>query len=332
MADRTSISANSTSDFEEQQVYQIGHDMALGGDGLRLAARLTYAITRPGLDASIPPVNAHTLFANVEATYPLIRQQALTLRGAVGMDFVNQRILFAGAPLSRDRIRVAYLRFDADAIDLKGVGPGGSIGWRANGTIELRKGLGILGASPNCLATPAVCADPAFVPPSLTQGNPQATVLRGSANAEANVLRGLTLALAPRFQVSSAPLFGFEQMALGNFTVGRGFDPGAETGDAGVAVTVEARFRPFRLRQNDRLEIQPYVFSDNGWVWRRLSPTPNPQSLHSLGAGLRMVWASKVRFDLSGAVPLSTLPGEAGRRDARILGTLAINLLPWRPR
>lgn len=332
MGDHTTLAAYSTSDFEEQQIYQFGHDLALGSDGLRLGVRANYAITRPGLGPTVPGVTAHTLFTNLEASYPLVRRLAFTMRAATGLDLLNQQVSFGGAPLSRDRLRVAYLRLDMDAIDLKGVGPGGSIGWRAVGSLELRKGLDILGDSPNCVAQAALCRSAGYVPPSLSVGDPRATVFRASGTVEANIIRGLTLALSPRAQVASAPVFAFEQLSLGNFTIGRGFDPGAVAGDSGVALAAEARLRPFQLNQHAQLDIQPYAFTDNGWIWHKLSPIPSPEVLTSVGAGVRFTWASQARLDLSGAFPLSRVAGESQRRDARVLATLAVNILPWRPR
>jgi len=331
MGDRTTLAVYSTSDFHEQQIYSLGHDMLLGGNGLRLGGHLTYAETAPTLGATVPPVDVRTVYANLELGYPLVRRQAFTLRGAMGLDLLNQKVRFGGAPLSRDRLRVAYLRFDMDGLDVKGVGPDGSVGWRANGAVELRKGVSLMGASPYCAASPALCAAPGFVPPSIAQGNPQATVLRASASVEMHLLRPLTFVIAPRMQISSDPVFAFEQFSLGNFTLGRGYDPGALIGDSGVGFAAEARMTPFRLTPQSRFELQPYVFSDNGWTWLKRSAVPGPQSLHSVGGGMRITFGGQARLDLSAAVPLSTLPGEANRRPVRVLASLAVNLLPWRP-
>ena len=330
MGDRTTLAVYSTSDFREQQIYSIGHEMLLGGNGLRLGGHLTYAETSPTLGAAVPPVDGRTVYANLELGYPLIRRQAFTLRSALGLDILNQKVLFGGAPLSRDRLRVAYVRFDMDSVDLKGVGPDGSVGWRANGTVELRKGLNILGASPDCATALALCGAAGFVPPSIAQGNPQATVLRASATVEAHLLRPLTFMISPRMQISSDPVFAFEQSSLGNFTIGRGFDPGTLTGDSGVGFIAEARMTPFRLSPQSHLELQPYLFSDNGWTWQRRSPLPGARHLNSVGGGLRITLSGQARLDLSAAVPLSTLPGETNRRPVRGLVSLAVNMLPWR--
>ncbi len=329
LGDQTSISAYTTAQTHEQQIYQLGEDVRLGGDGLRLGGHLTYAVTRPNLGDDIPPVRAHTLLANIELGYPLVRRQAGNLRLNGGLDILNQNVSFAGLPLSRDRLRIGYLRLDFDALDLAGHGPGGSIGWRGSGSIELRHGFSILGASPNCRAEIARCAVATFVPPSLTSGDPQATVVRASGTFEWHPVNPVVFALSPRAQIASGPLAAYEQMSLGNFTVGRGYFPGVLTGDDGAGVQVEVRKTPIRLSRDGQFSAQPYGFVDNGWVWRRLSGLGG-QRLSSIGLGSRVDLGRFGRIDGSVAVPVSTVPGEDKRRKAIFLLSYSATLYPVR--
>jgi hemolysin activation/secretion protein len=329
MGDRTMLAYYSTSDFSEQHIAQFGHDFLIGKNGLRFGGRMTYAWTKPDLGPTIPDVSARTLFLNAEASYPFIRRQAFTLRGALGVDLINQRVAFAGAPLSEDRVRVGYLRLDADAVDLKGVGPSGNVGWRMNGSIEARKGLDILGASLNCGKNLAICSLPSFIGPSLIDGNPTATVFRASANVELRPIRKLTVSFSPRVQTSSSALFAFEQFSTGNYSIGRGFDPGSIVGDRGAGFQTEVKLDTFRLSPKSIFDVQPYVFADNAWVWDRASPIRNPQKLRSIGGGMRIGIASRARLDLSVALPRTILPGETKRRDPRFLASLTTNILPW---
>jgi hemolysin activation/secretion protein len=331
--DRTYVALNSSAQTREQQVLQLGHDLAIGGNGLRLGGRFTYAWTRPDLGPAVPNVVSRTLFANLEASYPLKRGQAASLLGAMGLDFVNQRVRFNGNPLSQDRVRVAYLRLDGERVDLSGRGPGGASRYRFAGSLELRQGLSIFDASRDCLANPVACAAPGVVPPSLIGGSPSATVLRASGLAEYRFGKKLTVSVSPRGQIASGGVFGFERFALGNYTVGRGYDPGTLTGDDGVAVAGEIRHDPLRLSQKARLALQPYAFVDAGWVWSRNLPkgSANPLNLVSAGAGTRLFWSDRARLDLSGAVALKDAgPVKAG--DVRVLFTLSTRLIPWSSR
>jgi hemolysin activation/secretion protein len=329
LGDQTTLSAYSTAEFREQQIYQIGEEMRLGSQGLRLGGHLTYARTRLDLDPAIPPVRARTFLANAEIGYPLIRRQGGNVRLNGGMDILNQSVDFAGVPLSRDRLRIAYLRLDLDALDLAGHGPGESIGWRAQGSIELRRGLSIFGASPNCATDPARCAIAGFVPPSISVANPEATVLRATAAIEWHPLQPLIVAISPRVQVASAPLAAYEQMSLGNFTIGRGFFPGTLTGDDGAGAQIELRKTPIRLLRSGSMELQPYLFADNGWVWRHSSGLGG-QRLSTVGGGSRFDMGRLGRLDTSIAIPVSTVPGEAKRRKPLFLLTYSAILFPFR--
>lgn len=334
LGDQTTLSAYSTSEFRKQQIYQVGHQFMLGASGLQLSGHVTYAITRPRLPAPDPGVVAHTLYANAEAVYPLVRGQAFTLHGAVGLDIVNQSVTLHGGPLSRDRLRVGYARLDLDAMDLKGRGPDGTVLWRIDATAEVRHGLSIFGASPDCRTNP-ICQT-GFIPPGVFIGDPEATVLRASANIDLHPWRWLDLSLAPRVQWASAPVFGFEQFSLGNYTVGRGFDPGKIVGDDGAAFAFEARGPVARFSANSHLTVQPYAFSDNGWAWRRFA-SGNPQELHSLGLGVRTNFEGAAQFDLAVAIPVSkVLPDDGGMVSRRppplFLATFTAAILPWRYR
>ncbi|MBC7520727.1 MAG: ShlB/FhaC/HecB family hemolysin secretion/activation protein [Sandarakinorhabdus sp.] len=328
LADRTSVSLYSTADFKEQQVLQLGHEFGIGGNGLRLGGHFTYAWTKPTLGPTVPDVLAKSLYANIEASYPFIRTQALTLRGAAGFDYVNQNVEFGARPLSEDRLRVGYVRLDADAVDMRGVGPRGTIGWRLAGTVEIRKGINIFGASPNCLASPGSCGG-SVVPPSLVDGDPTATVGRFSGLAELRFLPNMTLATQPRAQVSSAPLFSFESFAAGNYTIGRGYDPGVISGDSGVGFSTELRYDRLGILPEYEIGAQPYAFVDTQWVWNRGSAAgADPQQVSSVGGGARLSWSDRARLDVSLAVPVRDAgPTKSG--DVRVLMSLTVRLLPW---
>lgn len=328
LGDRTSLSAYTTADFQEQQVVAASHDMLIGGEGFRIGARATYAWTRPDLGAAVPPVRARTFFANAEASYPVVRTLGAGLLAAGGFDFVNQNVRFNGLPLSRDRLRVVYARLDADAIDTHGVGPGGTTGWRLAGSLEVRRGLDIFNASPNCVASPARCAGTA-VPPSLVDGDSTATVIRAQGVAEAHVTRKLIFSITPRGQYAHAALPSFEQFSLGNYTLGRGYDPGTLAADSGVGAAAELRATDIALFPKARIAAEPYVFVDAAWVWNRYVPSPpDPQRLVSIGGGVRLNYADRARIDMTLAVPVRDA-GTIRSGDVRFLISLTTRLVPW---
>jgi hemolysin activation/secretion protein len=328
MGDRTSLSFYTTPDFDEQMIVQIGHDFLVGGSGLRLGGRYTHAWSRPDV-AGVPPILAQTEIVAFDARYPLLRTQAASLGLTGGLEIVNADVDFDGVALTRDRLRIGYLRLDGEMIDMKGVGSGGSTGWRLLGALELRQGMDILSASPDCRAAPLACVGPDTLPPGLLFSDPTAMLVRFQGRAELRLAQHLVVTLSPRAQYTSAPLASYEAFALGNFTLGRGFDPGALSGDSGVGLATEIAFPGQVISARAQLQAEPYVFADAGWVWSNFAASPaGSRALGSVGAGVRTLWGDKMRLDAVVAVPTRTV-GLRQAGDVRFLVTLTTRLWPW---
>jgi len=337
LGDRTTIALFSTADFDEQQTLQLGHDFRLGSEGLTLSGQFTYAWADPDLGDPRLDVKARTLLATAEASYPIIRTQAQTLRGAFGLDLINQRVRFNGLPLTKDHLRVAYLRMDLESMDpgsLSRVG-GYSIAeprWRFLGGLELRQGLDIFGASEDCGPGFARCRARGAVPISRLEGDPTATVFRFNAYGEYRPVPNIAFALGMKGQATRDPLLSFEEFSTGNYTVGRGYDPGTLLGDNGLGFQAELRFGSIVPRTADAISAQPYVFVDTGWVWNedRLNARDVRQNLTSIGGGVRALYGDKAQLDVALAVPLE----RAGvlmteKPDVRLLVSLTTRLWPW---
>ena len=330
LGDRTSLSLYSTSDFEEQQTVQLAHDMRLGPQGLNLAGSFTYAWARP----SIPDAHvlAKTLLGTVELGYPFIRRQAQTVRGSIGMDIINQDVDFNHNDLSRDRLRVLFLRLGADVL-ASDFGPGFSAAeppWHITGLAELRQGLHVLGASHDCGPLAVNCLGPGEIPPSRLEGESDATVLRFTGYGEFRPMPKLTLALGMRAQYAWKPLLSFEQFSAGNYTVGRGYDPGALLGDKGLGTQLEVRYGSRIPVSVKRPAVEGYAFWDHTEVRSEGSVViPGREHLNSIGAGARVNW-NRFILDAGLAVPLTHLGPLNRRPDPRVLISLSTRLWPWR--
>lgn len=328
--DRLTFGVYSTADFDEQQVYQGGYDMLVGSHGLRIGARATYAITRPTIEPTRPDIFGRTVFASLEASYPVKRSQAFSLTGAGGIEILEQKLRFAGLPLSRDQLRTAYMRLDGETIDLKGIGPSGTVGYRARGSVQLRQGVSILSASADCGTPNPVCATPGFVPLSVVGADPTATLIRANAEIELRPSTQFTVLFAPRAQYSAQRLPAFEQFSTGNYTIGRGFDPGALVGDKGVGFQTEARLDSFRLTRSGSFSLQPFAFADHVWVWNDGIAKSN--RLSSVGGGVRAFLPGRMRLEVMAAAPVNRIFGETKKRDVRLLASLTTVILPWKAR
>jgi hemolysin activation/secretion protein len=319
LGDSTFASVYSTLDFKEQQIVQVGHSFRPGSEGLTVNGQFTYAWTRPSIDREPgdPRIKARTLFATLSLAYPIIRAQSHNLTLAGGLDYIDQKVDFFG-PLTRDHLRVAFLRADFDAVDLKSRRPK----WRIGGGIEVRKGFDILGASNRC-------CDDGDTPPSRADGQATATLVRLNASGEFALGKSIAVAVSPRAQIGFDPLLSFEEFTAGNYTVGRGYDPAILTGDSGAGVALELRGPRVAMFKRARFLVQPYVFGDAAWVWNK-NEDGDPDHIKSAGGGLRAAWNEQMAIDAAVAVPLEKAGLDHKRGNPRFLLTLTTRLLPWR--
>jgi hemolysin activation/secretion protein len=324
LADRTTFSIYSTPDFQEQQTIQVAHDMRLGSDGMSLAGSFTYAWARPTVPNA--KVLARTLFATTELSYPFVRHQLETVRGSVGLDFVNQSVAVNHLPLSRDQLRVLFGRLGVDAVgDADAAGYSAAVPpWHFNGLFEVRQGLRLLDATPDC----TILSCP--LKPSRSGGQSDATLVRFTALGEIRPAPQFTLALTMRGQYAWKSLLSFEQFAAGNYTVGRGYDPGAILGDRGFGTQLEMRYGSRVAQSARKPAIEGYAFWDQALVGNRdhVSSTGGPERLHSVGTGLRISW-QRFSLDTNLAVPLSRVGSSNRRPSPRLLISLTTRLWPW---
>ena len=318
LGDVTTLAFYSTFDFKEQKILQASHSFRPGSEGLVIDGQVTYAWTKPDIDAEgpTPDLKAKTLFWTIGARYPLKRTQSSNIWAGAGFDYVDQKVDFIG-PLSRDKLRVLWLRGEWDAVDLTSRRPA----WKANALVELRKGLDIFDAS-DC--------DDGCDPgkgPSRFDGEADATVLRVAGQAELALGRNFAIAIAPRAQYGFDPLLSFEEFTAGNYTVGRGYDPATLSGDSGVGLTAELRGPRLMPITRSQLSLQPYLFGDAAWVWDR-NDGEGAHHLKSAGGGVRAELGDRFRLDGTVAVPLEKAGFEDRKGDVRLLVTLTSRILP----
>jgi hemolysin activation/secretion protein len=328
LGDQTTLGFFSTADFKEQLVGQLGEEIRVGRQGLTLGGGLTYAVTKPTIGAG-GGLTSKTLIGSLSARYPVLRSQANNVNFSGGLDIIDQRARVAGSLITNDKLRVIYGKFDADAIDSNSLT--GSSGyssaeprWRVAGSFELRHGIGALGSSLNC-GTLVRC-------PSRAEGDATAFVVRASGYGEIRPVKNLAFSLAPRVQYAKKALLSFEEFSTGNYTVGRGYDPGILSGDRGVAAAGEIKVGSLIAKTTKSVAVQGYVFGDAAVVWNRDSDLRalNPQKLYSAGGGVRLGYGQRINLDLGAAVPLKRAGLQTKRGDVRILANLTVRLIPWK--
>jgi hemolysin activation/secretion protein len=321
LGDVTSLAFYSTPDFKEQKILQAAHSFRPGGEGLTVDGQFTYAWTEPDIDAgdAVPDLESRTLFWTIGTRFPFVRSQTSNLWGGIGFDFVDQKVDFFG-PLTRDKLRVLWLRANWDAVDLTSRRPK----WRADAQVELRKGLDIFDATDGCNG---LCP-PGRIPTTRIDGEADAMVLRAAATGELALGRDFAIAVSPRAQYAFDPLLSFEEFTAGNYTVGRGYDPSVLAGDSGVGLLAEIRGPRLRPIKSSELTLQPYLFGDAAWVWNKNDDGLADDHLKSAGGGVRAELSDRLRFDTAVAVPLEKTGFENRKGDVRLLVTLTGRILP----
>lgn len=336
MGDRTSLALFSTIDIEEQQTVQFGHDFGIGGDGMRLGGQLTYSWTEPDIGLAGFEVESETLFATLSASYPLRRTRSATHVARAGFDYVDQDVDVNGVGLTRDRVRMGFLRLDSAFVDSASVGSAGGYTpyeprFRAHGAVELRQGFDVFGAAPDCRPSPLACVVNGQSPARI-EADPTPTVLRAEGQVEYRPIPPLKFALGLDGQFTRDPLPAFEEFSAGNYSIGRGYDPGSVLGDSGIGVSLEAAYGSLVPKTTRAVALQPFVFTDVAWAWNE-DPSRRPQNpdrLWSAGGGIRLAWGSLVQADVTLAVPLERPDLAVSRGDVRLLFSLTTRLLPWR--
>ena len=332
LGDETMLSIYSAQDWDEQLVASAHHEFRVGGEGLTLGLAGTIAFTEP--DIAGPNVfSSETFIASAYARYPLIRSQSKNLTVSAGGDFIDQSVEFTGQDFSEDNLRVAFARLDywgSDSESLNGQGGYSAFEPRISyhASLEVRQGIGGLGASPSCGVGFVNCTAPGFIPPSRLDADSSGFLVRGESGFTFRPTPLLGMSMRSRFQYSPDALLGYEQFSGGNFTIGRGYDPGAIIGDNGYGAQFELFYGSLMPETAGSAAVQPFVFFDLAQVSVNNVPDDKDR-LYSAGGGMRMSIGRQAVLDVTVAVPLEQTDFATRKGSARALVSLTVQLEPW---
>ncbi len=292
--ERTSLVAYSTLDNPEQRVYEILSEARVGGEGLTVRGSVSYGASAPGGELAPLELQGRSLVAEAGLNYPLIRERTRNLNLGVGFDLIDQRTAFAqGGLLNEDHLRVFFAHGDAEQ---RWQGDGGFLPAGALGAdLDLRRGANGLGAS-----------YPGEADLSRIGGRPNGFVVRGDTHLDLFVADKLSGHFVFSGQYSPTPLLAYEQFAVGNLTVGRGYDPSSLTGDEGVGGSFEARMGPYGPPGSWKfpagLNVSAFTFYDVAAVFSQASGGVN-RTVRSAGGGLSFQLTARAKLDLTYAHP-----------------------------
>ncbi len=312
LGERTSLVGYHTLDSDEQWVAQLLEEARIGGEGLIARGSLVYGQTRPGGSVAALKLQSDSFVAEAELAYPLVRLRRQNLNLAGGFDLIDESTDTAGLALNRDRLRVFYLRANGDS-RMESLGRI----FQFSGALTFRKGVSGLGASDD--------ASLASIPTTRPGGQSDAWLVRGSGQVVTTVAGRLQFSGQVQGQYTSDRLLNYEQFALGNLTVGRGYDPGTVLGDSGVGGELQLRYGPWPMH---RLVVaSPYVFYDAGYIQNNGDAILRNRTLTSAGGGVTLRLANRFNLDLAYAQPFQApYPGQA-KPPGRILINFTASIL-----
>ena len=127
---------------------------------------------------------------------------------------------------------------------------------------------------------------------------------RGQAQYVREIAEDTVFLIRTDIQLTPDALVPLEQIANGGFESVRGYRQDSLLSDNGVLVSAELRY-PI-LRTGDRkgiLHFTPFVDFATGWNSSDL-PNPDPQSLVSVGIGLRWEYSDRIKARIEWGIPL----------------------------
>ena len=294
LADMTYVGAQTTFDFKEQFIAQLGHEFGLGKRGIRVGGDVTFAKSNPDIENL--DLETDALLANLRVKYPLLRTSRALAGVTLGFDYIDQSTDVAGFALSEDAIRALYLRGDITGTRQA---PGASAVFSYDGFLEMRKGLNIMGATE---ITDSGTAFTDGVSASRPFGEGDSFIARGGLGVNASLGRYLGASARTEMQWADNPLLNYDEYSLGNLSIGRGYDPGANSGDRALGGAFELSAN---VIQGSRPNVQLFGFYDIVQVENLDFGTPDPKrTLASTGGGVRISLGRDVRAELTYAKPL----------------------------
>ncbi|WP_420382707.1 ShlB/FhaC/HecB family hemolysin secretion/activation protein [Novosphingobium sp.] len=320
--DRAYIAGSTTFDFKKQRTIQAGEDITLDAQGDHLSLAGTVAESRPAL----PSLDLRTVseIGSVAVDHPLLRSLSANARLTAGFEFAQQRtkvyLADVGTPLNLDRVSTFFMRVDGDTRFLRADDSRLAL---LSGSLELRKGADIFGATKSGQTVGGYS-------PSRFYGSSVPFIVRGNISGVLDIGSFVELASTAQGQWANRELLNYDEFALGSLTIGRGYDPGANTGDRALASANE-----FRLNKplTPRTTAQFYGFFDWVHLWNLDPFTTAPSTIQrSVGAGVRLIMTSGLKLDFTYARPLDPpILGVNNKQTApaRFMFSLTAQLFPF---
>ena len=280
--DELLVSAYSSFDFKSQRVVRGTYSAPIGKSDWRWSVFGSYGESSPGDDLTNIELETKSVIYGAELKYPWVVRANLQAGLYAGVEHVDQNLSVLDVEITDDKLSVGYAGIEGYY----------ALPWMVSTYgAEVRQGLNVLGAS-----------DKGDTNISRIGANPQATIVR--ANLENRVPLGNVVEFRSRFtgQYASDSLLGYEEYSVGNYTTGRGYEPGQLSGDSAVAGSFELGVGSFELGGDKssigRVNVKPFAFYDAAKIWNKDQFSEN-RFVHSYGAGVKLDIGNRISADIT---------------------------------
>lgn len=289
-------------DFQRQVNLRAGYTRGLDATGTSAGVYVLVSEAKPTGAFSDLAIVTNAVNARAELNQVLFQQPISTVTATLGLEVNNQSTsVFSNTQIGRDRLRILSARLSGDSTSALGYGV-----WQ----VEVRQGLSILGASR---------AGDSLL--SHFSADPDATIVKGSAEFDTAPWHGMQLAAKLQGQSAAHAVLVPEQFAVGNLSIVRGFDPGALLADRALAGGLEMRTPP--LFSRGEAKVSAFAFVEGAQLWT-LSPASSRWAA-SDGGGIRVDLPNRLRMEVAFVDPH---PIAGVRAPARLLVNITTELNP----
>lgn len=265
---------------------------------------------QPGASLESLDIGSLSASASLRLRQPISRSRASSVYVELALSFNRSRTTLAGEPIALDKSTVgeATLSWQYD----------GRAGASAGVSLSAFRGLPVLDPS---RGSDALVSTPGFNPDFLK-------VVATAQRMQPLPIEGLSVLALAQGQWSNDVLPAAEQVSFGGPGIGRGYDPGAESGGRGLGGSLELRCECLAGLGPALGYAQFYGFVDGGLVWSRSGPGQGYErgSLASFGGGVRVPLLDFSSLDLQFAKAIKRSKDDNRRSDPRTLVSLAVNL------
>jgi hemolysin activation/secretion protein len=266
-----------------QTIARLSHSHGLDSAGTTASFTIFGAWATPKIATNTLDFATKVKAGRIAISRPLVQRLGASASISTALDISDQDTrVFGATVLNSDKLRVLSLRMDGE-LRL----PGARIGAAA----QVRKGVTLFGASRR---------GDLFI--SRFGANPQAVIANVTVDADLAPAKSVHLLLKGEGQLANASLVAPQQFSVGNLSIGRGYQPGANYGDEALGLASELRFGPYVVGKQVRLS--PSVFYDIVSLRTKTGSPSGNRTLSSLGPSLLIEVPDKLRIVLTYAIPL----------------------------